>query len=315
MTAVTRRSALALAGVISMLAAPPALADDALPTLASGRIERLASFPSAHVASRHVDVWLPDSYPEAAPYAVLYMHDGQMLFDAESTWNGKEWRVDETVSTLLASGELRPLIVVGIWNAGERRHAEYFPERAFRGLPGELQALARRSAQEAGLPAPVMSDAYLRFIVDELRPVINARFAVSPAVADTVIAGSSMGGLISLYALGEYPQVFGAAICMSTHWPGVAPSDDNPVADALIDYAAAQLPPPGAHRIWFDHGTATLDAHYPPLQARVDAAMRDNGWPATHWRSFVQEGAEHDEIAWAERLPTALRFVFGSPAD
>jgi enterochelin esterase-like enzyme len=263
-----------IASMMALAIAMPALADDRLPEVAAGRIERLADFPSNHVAARHVDVWLPDGYPDAAPYAVLYMHDGQMLFDAGRTWNDKEWRVDETVSALAASGDIRPTIVVGIWNAGQRRHAEFFPERAFDALPEAMRTLARESAHEAGRAAPVLSDAYLRFVVEELKPTIEARYAVSPAAADTVVAGSSMGGLISMYALAEYPQVFGNAICMSTHWPGVSPSDDTTVADALIAYVDRHFPPPGTHRVWFDHGTGTLDAHYPPLQARMTSSTR-----------------------------------------
>jgi enterochelin esterase-like enzyme len=299
--------------VAGLCVVSPVLAAEPLPTVASGRIERL-QMASLHVAPRTVDVWLPDGYPDAAPYAVLYLHDGQMLFDAAHTWNGQEWQVDETASTLIAAGAVRPFIVVGIFNAGERRHAEYFPQRAFDALPLSIRDMAHAQAREKGQPAPVLSDAYLRFVVEELKPAIDARFAVSPQAADTFVGGSSMGGLISMYAVSEYPQVFGGCACLSTHWPGVDPSPDSPVAAALLGYVAEHFPPAGAHRVWFDHGTATLDAHYSDPQIKVDALLRAKGYTEADWQTRVFEAAEHNETAWAERLHLPLRFLFGVPA-
>jgi len=309
-----RFMAIALGAVLLAVLPPQAAAEaaTALPQVGSGRIERIADFASQHVPVRHIDVWLPEGYPAAAPYAVLYMHDGQMLFDANATWNRQEWRVDEVAGALIGAGETRPFIVVGIWNGGPARAAEYLPQRVFDGLTPALRErlLVSRRGEQAFLSAPVYSDRYLRFLVEELKPAIDARYAVDPAPAATAVMGSSMGGLISLYALSEYPAVFGAAACLSTHWPGSFLLDDPVLPEALLAYIERQLPASGRHRLYFDHGTATLDAHYPPWQAKVDRIVESRGYAAGDWLSLAFPGAEHSEQAWAERLDRPLRFLF-----
>jgi enterochelin esterase-like enzyme len=119
-----------------------------------------------------------------------------------------------------------------------------------------------------------------------------------------------MGGLISLYGLSEHPSVFGAAACLSTHWPGSFLLDDPTLPEALLGYIEAQLPAAGRHRLYFDHGTATLDAWYPPWQARVDELLRDKGYSASDWQSLSFPDAEHSEQAWAARLDRPLEFLF-----
>jgi enterochelin esterase-like enzyme len=284
----------------------------ALPQVASGRIERLPAFESGHVPARHVDVWLPDGYPSAAPYAVLYMHDGQMLFDAGTTWNGQEWRVDETSAELIRAGKVRPFIVVGVWNGGPARAAEYLPQRVYDGLAPAMRErlLASRRGEQGFLSGSVYSDRYLRFLVEELIPSIESRYAVAATAEARVLMGSSMGGLISLYGLSEHPSVFGAAACLSTHWPGSFLLDDPALPEALLGYIEAQLPAAGRHRLYFDHGTATLDAWYPPWQARVDELLRDKGYSASDWQSLSFPDAEHSEQAWAARLDRPLEFLF-----
>lgn len=90
---------------------------DPLPVVSAGTIERIPMLTSEYVPARNVDVWLPEGYPSQAPYSVLYMHDGQMLFDANTTWNKQEWRIDEVATALMQAGKVKPFIVVGIWNA------------------------------------------------------------------------------------------------------------------------------------------------------------------------------------------------------
>lgn len=287
----------------------------------SGRIERWADFPSQHVPPRHVDIWLPQGYPAAAPYAVVYMHDGQMLFDATHTWNRQEWQADEVAARLIESGATRPFIIVGVWNGGARRHSEYFPQRPFESLSdadGKALLDAHRSPDQPLFAAPVSSDAYLRFLVEELKPEVDRRFSVAGDRDSTFVLGSSMGGLISMYAALEYPEVFGAAACLSTHWPGTFEIENNPLPVAFRAYIEAKLPPPGRLRFYFDHGTATLDAQYPPLQAEIDRVFLDRGYRATDFLSLQFPGAEHSEDAWAARLDRPLRFLLESeatPAD
>lgn len=278
----------------------------------TGRVERLAVFPSKYVTPRNVDVWLPDGYSSATRYDVLYMHDGQMLFDATHTWNKQEWRADEVAGELIRSGRTRPFIIVGIWNPGpEARHSEYFPQRPFESLPPEVQSALYAASRDGKslFSRPVYSDAYLRFLTQELKPYIDSHFPVDGSREHTFIMGSSMGGLISMYALAEYPEVFGGAACLSTHWPGIMPTADNPIPARFFDYLQQHLPPPGRHRIWFDHGTETLDAYYPELQRQVDKIMVSKGYDPRFWQTHVYPGADHSEKSWAARLDQPMEFL------
>ena len=187
-------------------AATAALAQP-VPEVAVGRIERLPAMASRHVDARPVDVWLPADYDPAKRYAVLYMHDGQMLFDASKSWNRQAWDVHLTVDRLVRQGRIPDTLVVGVWNNGRLRHSEYYPEKF---LPFVAEPMRRRFIEQ-GLQGRPRSDAYLRYLVEELKPAIDARYATRASREHTFVMGSSMGGLISLYAINEYPQVFGGA--------------------------------------------------------------------------------------------------------
>ena len=288
-----------------------------VPAPSKGTVERLALFPSRHVPPRHVDVWLPPGYSTERKYAVLYMQDGQMLFDAAITWNGQEWRADEVAAALMAEGRVQPFIIVGVHNGGPDRGIEYFPQKPLESLPeGKRASLARldQLANRRLRPAAPRADDYLRFLVEELKPYIDSHYSVYTDPEHTAILGSSMGGLISLYAIAEYPQVFGGAACLSTHWPGTMDTDEREVPAAFFAYMRERLPDPATHRIYFDHGTATLDAAYPPLQAQADVVMREKGYTASNWETLRFEGADHSEKSWAARLDGPLVFLFGTPA-
>ena len=289
-----------------------------VPTVSSGSIVRVADFPSRHIPSRTIDVWLPSGYDASIPHAVLYMHDGQMLFDPTDTWVGDEWGVDETLGALLEAREVRPVIVVGIANGGPRRHAEYFPQKPFESLsPAERETLLAATRGDPAKPlftAPVDSDRYLRFLVEELKPWVDATFATAPERAHTFVAGSSMGGLISLYAICEYPEVFGGAACLSTHWIGVFHDDDNPIPEAFLGYLRTHLPAPGRHRLYFDHGDAALDAFYPVHQNRVDALLRAAGYGPDQWVTRSFPGEDHSEGAWRRRFALPATFLLGPAA-
>jgi predicted alpha/beta superfamily hydrolase len=152
--------------------------------------------------------------------------------------------------------------------------------------------------------ASIRSDAYLKFIVEELKPFVDRTYRTRPDRAHTSVMGSSMGGLISAYALCEYPEIFGGAGCVSTHWP----TGDG----AVIDYLAQHLPKPGTHKLWFDYGTATLDAQYEPYQVRMDMVMQAAGYtPGRDWITRKFEGAEHSEKSWRDRLDLPLKFLLG----
>ena len=256
---------------------------------ATGSVDSYQDVPSAYVPARNIDVWLPPSYATHPKrrYPVLYMHDGQNLFDPSMSFTGIDWDVDGTMTKLIDAHRVREAIVVAISNTPLRGN-EYMPAKA--------ASLEQR--------AYVLSDGYLRFIVQELKPAIDATYRTKPAREDTMVMGSSMGGLISAYAMSEYPDVFGAAGGISTHWP----ANDG----AVIDYLAAHLPARRTHRFYFDHGTATLDAGYAPYQQRMDAILREAGWRED--RAFMSRefpGAEHNERAWRDRLEVPLQYLLG----
>jgi enterochelin esterase-like enzyme len=277
-----------------------------IPEVAQGRIERLPSFPSRYVAPRNVDVWLPPGYDGKSRCPVIYMQDGQMLFDPRMTWNQRSWGMAETVAHLVRDKRMPATIVVGVWSNGPQRFSEYFPEKAL----GLLAAPVRTRFVEAMLKGPPQGDNYLRFIVHELKPEIDRRYATRPERAHTAIMGSSMGALISMYAFCEYPEIFGAAGCLSTHWTGFF-ERNAAVPLALFGYLQGHIPNPKGRRIYFDHGTETLDALYAEPQASADLLFKEKGYADPNYLSRVFPGSAHAEDDWAQRVSIPLIFLSG----
>jgi enterochelin esterase-like enzyme len=287
-----------------------------LPIPSKGKIIRHENFSSIYVNPRNVDVWLPENYSADKKYAVLYMQDGQMLFDSTTTWNKQEWGVDEILSDLMQQNKIQDCIVVGIWNGGTSRHAEYFPQKPFESLSAADKELVYQAARKGGQSVfggkTIVSDGYLLFMTKELKPFIDKTYSTNAQPAHTFLAGSSMGALISLYALCEYPDIFGGAACLSTHWPGLFSLDNNPVPQAIFSYMESKLPKPKSHRIYFDHGTETLDAMYADLQIRVDTIMGKKGYDSNQWISKRWPGQDHSERSWKSRLAVPLAFLLES---
>jgi enterochelin esterase-like enzyme len=290
------------------------LSAQVLPQPESGRIERMANLPSQHVDARHVDVWLPNNFESLKAagqrFNVIYMHDGQMLFDAQTTWNKQAWWVDKTITRLMQSGLIAPTLVVGVWNNGKYRHSEYFPQKYLQHLlPGPRQLLLEKALQNKP-----QADAYLRFLVEELKPAIDERYPTLAGPANTVLMGSSMGGLISVYALNEYPHIFGGAAGLSTHWIGGYEANSHIPLAAYV-YLRDHLAPPQGHKIYQDHGTTELDALYAPYQNFVNQIIRDKGYKEhgmqANFMTRVFEGTGHNEKAWAARLEIPILFLLG----
>ena len=306
-----------IAALLLMLAPAPAWAGDGTGPVhvSAGRIVDLGVLKSKYADPRRVVVWLPPSYSKRGPkHAVLYMHDGQNLFDKATAGYGMEWEIDEHLSKLIADKKVRPTIVVGIWNTPKRLQ-EYVPSKAFTSLPPEYRDKVR--ALYGGDP---LSDGYLKFIVRELRPLIDRRFNVKTDRANTAIMGSSMGSLISLYAIDEYPQIFGLAGMMSTHWPlfmtpegkSVDQKEFEVVSSAFERYLRPALPDPRTHKLYFDHGTEALDAIYKEYQDRVDAVVAKRGYRrGVNWLTRNYPGQKHNEISWASRVDAPLTFLLG----
>jgi predicted alpha/beta superfamily hydrolase len=260
-----------------------------------GTLHRIAPFPAVHVPPRNVDFWLPAGYTPAKRYPVLYMHDGQNLFIPAESYTKITWGVAETLTALAMD-----CIVVGIWNAGGRRVPEYMPEAPFAGPQFDpLRAEIRKHS--GALPC---SDAYLRFLVDELKPWVDGNLSTLPDAAHTGVMGSSMGGLISLYAFCRHPQVFGRAGCLSTHFP---------IGGGQIEeWMRDNLPQPGSHRLYFDFGGRGIDRAYGIHHLRAKGFLDAAGWQENRDYLIRQfKSATHNEQAWARRLHIPMQFLFG----
>jgi len=283
-----------------------------IPKVVGGRIERISDFGSQYVTPRKVDVWLPADYSASKKYAVLYMQDGQMLYDPEMTWNKQSWNVDDVISALIRNQKIQNTIVVGICNDSKLRHFDYFPQKPFDSLTAAEKDTVRAQLTKSGRSDQVFypnSDNYLKFLVQELKPFIDKKYFTYKDRAHTFIAGSSMGGLISMYAICEYPKVFGGAACLSTHWTGTFTNKNNPFPESVLKYLNKNLPDSKTHKIYFDCGDQTLDALYPEIQKKVDIIMREAGYTETNWKTLYFPGENHSEEAWNKRLHLPLEFL------
>ena len=241
---------------------------------------------------RDVIVYLPPGYEanKTKHYSVLYLHDGQNLFDGATSYiPGQEWRVDETAQTLILAGKIEPLIIVGIYNAGVERANEY------------------TAAQDPKYKAGGKADLYGRFLVEELKPFIDATYRTKKDAVHTGLGGSSLGGLISLYLGLKYPNVFSriAVVSPAVWW-----------ADNQIVHYTEGLPKKPPLRIWLDIGTKE-GGNAQVAQETVNGARLLNetlvkrGWkPGKDLKYYESGGAEHNERAWAARVEQILEFLF-----
>jgi predicted alpha/beta superfamily hydrolase len=284
-----------------------------MPKVTYGSIERIINFNTELVEPRNIDIWLPENYNPSSKYDVVYMHDGQMLFDSAQTWNKTAWDADDTFGKLLQEGEIRDCIIVGIWNVPERRYADYFPQKIIDSIP-EPTRTAILEKQINGEPT---ADNYLKFLVTELKPHIDSNYSTKPGVDNTFMIGSSMGGLISIYALCEYPEVFGGVACLSTHSPLASyelidENTDKEVASKFRDYLEKNLPKANTRKIYFDYGNLTGDSFYEPYQTKIDDIMIRKGYTSSYWQTLYFEGESHSETSWAKRLPTPVIFLLSN---
>jgi predicted alpha/beta superfamily hydrolase len=261
----------------------------------TGNIKRHRAFPSKILGNRRdVLVYLPPGYSRFSRtrYSVLYLHDGQNVFDAATAFAGVEWGFDETAERLIRGKVIEPLIIVAVANMGEERIHEYAP------TPGVIDAKARRKKRSRGL-----ARVYGEFLIEELKPYIDRRYRTKREGEFTGVGGSSLGGLATLAMGILFPWAFTRLIVMSPSiwW------DDFAIC-RLVD-SIEQKPP---LKIWLDTGTVEPGwEHARELRNRL---VR-KGWRADVDLKYLEvEGADHSEAAWAGRVEPALRFLFPSGA-
>jgi predicted alpha/beta superfamily hydrolase len=243
--------------------------------------------------ARWVRVWLPPAYDDAENqsrrYPVLYLNDGQNLFEASSSFTGVEWQVDEAADRLIREGAVPPMIVVGIDNAGKDRLREFMPHRSMH--PMMLRALGRY---------------YPDFLMKEVMPFVERNYRVATGPENTGLGGSSLGGLIALYTAIVRPEVIGRLLIES---PSLWVSHRQIIKDSRT----VRIWP---ERIFLGAGTAEA-GNAERSRAVVDdvrelaAIVRRAVLSERRLRLVIQDGAEHTESAWAERFPEALQFLFG----
>ena len=241
---------------------------------------------------RKVRVWVPPGYSSAqnaqVHYPVLYLNDGQNLFDRATAYGGVEWEVDETCERLVREGKIPPLVVVGIDNAEKDRIREYCPYRSIN--PPVMRALGRR---------------YPDFLTKEVMPFVCARYRIARGAANTGLGGSSMGGLIALYTAMARPGAFSRLLVES-------PSLFIANRRAVKESAGFRNWP---ERIFLATGTRELGREERDRRVVADVQaltlnIRRAGLGEERLRVQVEEGATHSESAWAKRFPGAMEFLF-----
>ncbi|MGN3975027.1 alpha/beta hydrolase [Tsuneonella sp. SYSU-LHT278] len=300
-----------LALVLAVIALSACVTAPRQDTIGPGRFVEWERIAAAGLPDQRVSIWLPPGYDkDRRRYPVLYMHDGHNLFDPARASFGKVWAADKAMLRLVGEGKVEPHIIVGIWAPGDDRYRQYLPQFVADEATGKLAESIARNAQGR----PIVSAQYLAWIADELKPRIDRVLRTRGGPEDTAIAGSSMGGLMSCYAVVERPDVFGRAACVSSHWPIALPqvAEENRAQVMAIwqDWLDRKLGRPDGRRIWMDHGDGTLDAFYAPYQSAVDASFRKARWrEGEDWKTLVYPCAEHEESAWAARLPEVLEWL------
>jgi predicted alpha/beta superfamily hydrolase len=254
-----------------------------------GLLHKHENFSSRFVSKkRDVIVYTPGIYEKRPDlrFPVLYLEDGQNLFDAATSFiPGMYWHVGETTDGLLAQGAIQPLIIVGIYNT-DKRLAEYTPTRDKKLGGGR-------------------ADKYGRMLVEELKPFIEKNYRALPEAANTGLGGSSLGGLLTVYLGLKYPQVFGklAVLSPSVWWN----------QRAILDFVAS-APVEFRSRIWLDVGTKEASNTLKNVTDLHDALVQ-RGWHDNQDIHFeVIPDGQHNEEAWARRVSPFLQFLF-PPGD
>ena len=231
------------------------------------------------IKPRDVIVWLPPSYEKSPEkrYPVLYVHDGQNIFDPATSFTGVDWQIDETADRLIREGKLQEILVVGIYNTADR------------------------GAEYSNTPK---GHAYIRFIAEKLKPFIDKEYRTVPDREHTAVMGSSMGGLISFLMVWNYPQFFSQAACLS---PAFAYRDIN--APSLVEnYTGANK----KIRIYIDDGGVGLETQLQPGCKAMLRALQANGFKMGENLEWYRDPeAEHNERAWSKRVWRPLLFMYG----
>ncbi|MCA9730878.1 MAG: histidine kinase [Deferribacteres bacterium] len=243
----------------------------------TGKVEYYPDMSFPGILQRNVIVWLPPNYEtEKRQYPVLYMHDGQNVFDPATSYLGFDWQADETADSLIRTGKMEPVIIVGIYNSDERT-ADY-------------------SDTENGR-------AYQKFIIEKLKPLIDKTYRTKKGPKDTAVMGSSMGGLASFLLAWNHPEIFGKAACLS-------PAFIEPFEESSVKMVESSSLKPDV-QFYMDNGTVGLEAKLQPGCDAMLQALHAKGYTdSVDLLWYQDQSAEHNEPAWANRLWRSFQFLF-----
>jgi len=257
----------------------------------TGNIQHHSAFPSKILGNRRdVLVYLPKGYrrSQTRRYPVLYLHDGQNVFDAATSFGGVEWGADETTHRLTAAKLMEPIIIVAVSNTGEDRIHEYAPTAAQ--VDPVKRARSRGSLRIYG-----------RFLIEELKPFIDRKYRTKREAEFTGLGGSSLGGLATLVLGLWFPNYFTrlAVMSPSVWWDDCA---IYKIVDALDETAKPPL------KVWLD--TGTHEEGWERTRELRDRLV-EKGWRLHDDLHYLEaDGSDHSEGAWAARLDPVLRFLF-----
>lgn len=257
----------------------------------TGNIEKIEGFESRILGNkRNLIVYLPPDYSKdtTKKYPVVYMHDGQNIFDGMTSYiPNQEWRADETAEMLIQAGIIEPIIIVGIDNGGMERGNEYLPTKF------------KMGQNEVGGKA----DKYGQMLTDEIMPLVNEKYRTLTGPENTGLIGSSFGGIITSYLGITHPEIFGRlGVCSPSVWV------DNQVMLTLVQpITKKKVRRP---RVWVDCG-GKEGVEMVRGARELYAAYTKAGWkPGNEIRLAIEQNAEHNEVAWARRLPSILTYLF-----
>ncbi len=246
----------------------------------TGCIERHPRMQGEGILPRDVLVWLPPGYgsPPGQRYPVLYMQDGQNIFEEGNSLSGLSWQADETAGRLMLEGRICKAVIVALYNT-EDRQEEY----------GDTEK----------------GKAYMRFVVERVKPVIDDAYRTVAERNGTSVIGSSMGALISFLLAWDHPEVFSAAACLSPAFV----YGGNSVIPLVRGYRGSRK----EIRLYVDNGTVGLDRDLQKGCDEMMEALREKGFvPGRDVEWYFDEGAEHSEAAWSRRLWRSLCFLLGT---
>ncbi|GAA0316257.1 alpha/beta hydrolase-fold protein [Sphingomonas oligophenolica] len=284
------------------------------PPSGRGQLFVRRAFASPELLPRDLFVWVPDTAAPPDGFPVLYMQDGQNLFDARLVPFGTAWEVDRSMARLADAGTIMPAIVVGIASTTDR-FLDYAPA-----LILDRLSPSARGAVESAWGGAARSAAYARLVIEDVKPLIDAHFVTCRSADSSFLAGSSLGAAIALETLARYPDRVAGAACLSAHLSllPVTESETLPpdfaadVTMAVADFANACLPRAGRHAVWIDRSGQGIDRFYGPTHAAVATALSRLGYAeGIDVVARCYPGVGHDEGAWRARLDDALVFLLG----